>query len=124
MFRPSGKRQRSGLAVMLASLALMFAALGGGSLVFAAGPGDNGLGTPNNGTKAAVTVGGSVTAAANSATMNAGAKMTCSTTDSVLGFTGSFTLNATVDSGSQFVLYLVNNNGSNASPAGNVADNY
>ncbi|HEX5465959.1 MAG TPA: hypothetical protein VFW92_04695 [Candidatus Limnocylindrales bacterium] len=123
LFHLGRTRRRSGPAVVLATVAMLGVALGGGSIAFAAGPGNNGLGTPNDGSTSAVMVGGSVTAAGGSATMNTNATMSCTSNDSVLGFSGSFTLDKTVDSGSRFVVYLVPNNGSDANPSTNVAAN-
>ena len=54
--------------------------------------------------------------------MAADAVMTCDGT-SVDGVTGSFTLTKTLDVGSKITIYMVPNNGSDASPAGNVTKN-
>ena len=89
---------------------------------FAAGPGNNGLDPTGNGTKSNATAGGSLSAAGGSATMAADAVMTCDGT-SVGGVTGSFTLTKTLDVGSKITIYMVPNNGSDASPAGNVTKN-
>jgi len=103
-------------AVMVAVAALTPAT------VFAAGPGNNGLDPTGNGTKSNATVGGSLADAGGSATMAADAVMTCDDT-SVDGVTGSFTLTKTLDVGSTITIYMVPNNGSDASPAGNVTKN-
>ena len=103
-------------AVMVAVAALAPAT------AFAAGPGNNGLDPTGNGTKSNATAGGSLSAAGGSATMAANAVMTCDDT-SVDGVTGSFTLTKTLDVGSTITIYMVPNNGSDASPAGNVSKN-
>jgi len=92
------------------------------SPVLAAGPGGNGTGKPDGGPTSDVTIGGSTTAAANSATMGT-ATMFCSGGD-VSTFSGTFTLSTNVDNGSTIVLWLAANNGSDASPAANVSKNY
>ncbi len=89
---------------------------------FAAGPGNNGLDPTGNGTKSNATVEGSLSDAGSSATMTGDAVITCDGT-SVDGITGSFTLGKTLDIGSKITIYMVPNNGSNASPAGNVTKN-
>jgi hypothetical protein len=117
--RRSGNLRTAGwlaAAVMVAVAALAPAT------AFAAGPGNNGLDPTGNGTKSNATVGGSLSAAGSSATMAAGAVMTCDDT-SVDGVTGSFTLTKTLDVGSTITIYMVPNNGSDASPAGNVSKN-
>jgi len=103
-------------AVMVAVAALTPAT------AFAAGPGNNGLDPTGNGTKSNATVNGSLADAGGSATMAADAVMTCDDT-SVDGVTGSFTLNKTLDVGSKITIYMVPNNGSDASPAANVTKN-
>jgi hypothetical protein len=92
------------------------------SPVLAAGPGGNGTGKPDGGPTSDVTIGGSTSAAANSATMGT-ATMFCSGGD-VATFSGTFTLSTNVDSGSTIVLWLAANTGSDASPAANVSKNY
>jgi hypothetical protein len=92
------------------------------SPALAAGPGDNGSGWPDGGPKSDATVDGSASATANTASMNT-AKMFCDGS-SAGHFTGSFDLTEDMDAGSTIVLYLAANNGSNASPAGNVSKNY
>ena len=87
--------------------------------VQAAGPGNNGLDATGNGTTSNATVGGSLAGAGSSATLSATAKMFCSGT-SVGSIDGTLTLSKTLDVGSVITLYMVPNNGSNASPAGNV----
>jgi hypothetical protein len=94
----------------------------GASPALAAGPGDNGDGWPDGGPKSSATVGGSASAVAGGATMNK-ATMFCNGT-SASSFSGSFTLTKDFDAGSTIVVYLSANNGSNASPAGNVSKNY
>ncbi|HEY3522225.1 MAG TPA: hypothetical protein VGK63_00855, partial [Candidatus Limnocylindrales bacterium] len=49
--------------------------------------------------------------------------MACSG-NNVGSISGTFTLSQDVDAGSTVVIYLIPNNGSNATPAENVADNY
>ena len=88
----------------------------------AAGPGNNGLDPTGNGTKSNATVNGSLADAGGSATLNADGVMTCDGT-SVGSISGTFTLNTTLDVGSKITLYLVPNNGSDASPVGNVPKN-
>ncbi|HEX5452138.1 MAG TPA: hypothetical protein VFW86_07070 [Candidatus Limnocylindrales bacterium] len=119
----STHRRRSGVALLTSSALLVWAALGGGSFVLAAGPGDNGLGTPTDGTQSNATVSGSLSGAANSATMGQNAQMFCTGTD-VKSFAGAFTLNKDLDDGSTIVVYLAANNGSDANPAENVSKNY
>ena len=117
--RGSGNIRTAGwlaAAVMVAVAALAPAT------AFAAGPGNNGLDSTGNGTKSNATAGGSLSAAGSSATMAANAVMTCDDT-SVDGVTGSFTLTKTLDVGSTITIYMVPNNGSDASPAGNVTKN-
>ncbi|MBA2381855.1 MAG: hypothetical protein H0V73_07065, partial [Chloroflexi bacterium] len=92
------------------------------SAALAAGPGNNGHEATGNGTTSDATAGGSLSAAAGSATLQANAEMFCTNT-SVGHIDGTFTLNETLDVGSQITLYLVPNNGSNANPAGNVTKN-
>jgi hypothetical protein len=119
MTRRSGNLRTAGwlaAAIMVAVAALAPAT------AFAAGPGNNGLDPTGNGTTSNATVGGSLSAAGGSATMAAGAVMTCDGT-SVDGVTGSFTLTKTLDVGSTITIYMVPNNGSDASPAGNVTKN-
>jgi hypothetical protein len=89
---------------------------------FAAGPGDNGSGWPDGGPKSDATIDGSASAVENTASMN-NAKMFCDG-ESAGHFTGSFDLTEDMDAGSTIVVYLAANNGSNASPAGNVSKNY
>ena len=90
--------------------------------VFAAGPGNNGQDPTGNGTKSNATVNGSLSDAGGSATMNADGVMFCDGT-AVGSIGGTFTLNETLDVGSKITIYLVPNNGSDASPAGNVSKN-
>jgi hypothetical protein len=92
------------------------------SPAFAAGPGDNGSGWPDGGPKSDATIDGSASAVENTASMN-NAKMFCDGS-SAGHFTGSFDLTEDMDEGSTIVVYLAANNGSNASPAGNVSKNY
>jgi hypothetical protein len=105
------------VGMVFAAVAMPFA-----SPVLAAGPGGNGTGQPDGGPTSDVTIGGSTTAAANSATMGT-ATMFCSGGD-VSTFSGTFTLSTNVDSGSTIVLWLAANTGSDASPAANVSKNY
>ena len=119
MTRRSGNLRTAGwlaAAIMVAVAALAPAT------AFAAGPGNNGLDPTGNGTTSNATAGGSLSAAGSSATMAADAVMTCDGT-SVDGVTGSFTLTKTLDVGSKITIYMVPNNGSDASPAGNVTKN-
>jgi hypothetical protein len=103
--------------------ALIAAALAGPATpsVLADAPGGNGTGQPTGGPKSDATL-GTPAGAANSATMNS-ATMSCNGT-AVGSLSGSFDLTKDLDSGSKIVVYLVPNNGSNASPAGNVSKNY
>ncbi len=90
--------------------------------VLAAGPGNNGQDPTGNGTKSNATVNGSLSDAGGSATMNADGVMSCDGT-AVGSIGGTLTLNKTLDVGSKITIYMVPNNGSNASPAGNVTKN-
>ncbi len=56
-------------------------------------------------------------------TMLANATLSCDAGDSVLGLAGHFTLSAMAGANTHVVIYLTPNNGSDASPAGNVEDN-
>src|SRR4051794_26232159 len=56
-------------------------------------------------------------------TMVANATLSCDAGDTVLGVSGHFTLSGTAAAGTSVVVYLTPNNGSDASPAGNVEDN-
>ncbi len=121
------KSQRTRLARRLSWLVvvgMVFAsvAMPGAGSVLAAGPGDNGGGQPDGGPTSDVTIGNSKSAAAGSATMGT-ATMFCDGS-AAKAFTGSFTLTKNVDAGSTIVLYLAANNGSDATPAGNVSKNY
>src|SRR3954453_5174767 len=96
----------------LAVAGLVGAALVAPGAVSAAGPGgDDNL--PNSGDTSNT---GGVTPTMGTA------EMTCDD-GSVLGVSGSFTLDGTAPAGSYVVIYLTPNNGSDASPAGNVEDN-
>jgi hypothetical protein len=117
--RPRLARRLSWLAVLSLTSAALFAP---SSAVLAAGPGDNGNGWPDGGPKSSGTVDGSASGVAGGATMN-NAKMFCDGT-SANHFSGSFDLNKDFDAGSTIVVYLSANNGSNASPAANVSQNY
>ncbi len=68
-------------------------------------PGNNGGDPTGNGTKSNATVGGSLSAAGSSATMDKDAVMVCSDTN-VGSLTGTFTLSKTLDVGSKIVIYL------------------
>jgi hypothetical protein len=102
-------------AVMVAVAALTPAT------AFAAGPGNNGLDPTGNGTKSDATVNGSLSDAGGSATMGT-AVISCDGSN-VSEISGSFKLDKTLDAGSTITIYMVPNNGSNASPAANVAKN-
>src|SRR5262245_52624189 len=118
-------RRRSGVvrsSAWVAAGAMLAVALLAPSTVFAAGPGNNGLDSTGNGTTSNAKVGGSLSAAGNSATMNADAVLACSGTNAG-SVTGSFTLTKDLDAGSTITIYLVPNNGSNANPEGNVSRN-
>jgi hypothetical protein len=56
-------------------------------------------------------------------TMIAGATISCDSGNNVNDISGRFTLSGTGGAGTYVVIYLTPNNGSNASPAGNVEDN-
>src|SRR3954454_5952889 len=88
----------------------------------AAGPGNNGLDATGNGTKSNATVSGSLADAGGSAKLNADGVMTCEDT-AVGSISGTLEITSTLDVGSKITLYLVPNNGSDASPAGNVSKN-
>ena len=82
--------------------------------VMAAGPGgDDNL--PNSGHTS--NTGGIVPA------MLANATLSCDAANSVLGLGGHFSLGSAAGSGTSVVIYLTPNNGSDASPAGNVEGN-
>lgn len=122
---PRGARSRlarrlSWLAVLALTSAALFVPTT--SPVLAAGPGDNGNGWPDGGPKSSATVDGSASDVAAGAKMNP-AEMFCQGT-SADHFSGSFELLKDFDAGSTIVVYLVANNGSNASPAANVSKNY
>ena len=122
---PRGARSRlarrlSWLAVLALTSAALFVPTT--SPVLAAGPGDNGNGWPDGGPKSSATVDGSASDVAAGAKMNS-AEMFCNGT-SANHFSGSFELLKDFDAGSTIVVYLVANNGSNASPAANVSKNY
>ena len=93
----------------------------GTPIVLADAPGGNGTEQPSGGPRSNATL-GTAAAAGNSATMN-DATMSCAG-DSVSSVTGSFDLTKNLDAGSTIVVYLVPNDGSNASPVANVSKNY
>ena len=93
----------------------------GTPIVLADAPGGNGTEQPSGGPRSNATL-GTAAAAGNSATMN-NATMSCNG-DSVSSVSGSFDLTKDLDAGSTIVVYLVPNDGSNASPAANVSKNY
>ncbi|HEX8939577.1 MAG TPA: hypothetical protein VF763_05390 [Candidatus Limnocylindrales bacterium] len=106
-----------------ASSALLLLALVGPAAgsALAAAPGANGKGTPIGGQTSHATLGGSVPAAADSATMGS-AEIWCAA-GQVGRIWGSFTLGRTLDASSSIVVYLVPNTGSDA-PAATVSANY
>ena len=111
---------RSRLLGLIGGAALV-AALIAPSVALGAGPGNNGLDATGNGTKSNATVGGSLADAGNSVDMGT-ATLSCQG-DSAGSVAGSFTLTKDLDVGSKITVYLVPNNGSNATPEGNVAKN-
>ena len=113
--------RRAGWLAVAGMIAMALAGPSAG-IVRAAGPGNNGLDPTGNGTKSNATVGGSLADAGNSATMGSAAVLFCSGTNAG-SLVGSFTLTKTLDVGSTIVVYLVPNNGSNATPAANVSKN-
>jgi hypothetical protein len=123
--RSSRRQRRTGLirslAWLFASGLLTVAALAPAS-VSAAGPGNNGLDPTGNGTTSNATVGGSLAAAGSSATLDQNAEMFCTGTN-VGHIDGQLTLTKTLDVGSKLTLYMVPNNGSNATPVANVTKN-
>jgi hypothetical protein len=109
---------------VVAMLAIAILGPSAGSTL-AAGPGNNGLDPTGNGTTSNATVGGSLSAAGDSATMDnsqTAASLSCNGL-SATSASGRFTLTKDLDVGSKITVYLVPNNGSNASPAGNVSKN-
>jgi hypothetical protein len=117
--RPRLARRLSWLAVA----ALVTAAIVGPGtpIVLADGPGGNGTEQPSGGPRSSATL-GTAAGAGNSATMN-NATMSCNGS-SVSSVSGSFDLTKTLDAGSTIVVYLVPNDGSDASPLANVSKNY
>ena len=121
------RRRSSGGTILrkagwLAAASMLLVGAFAPTTALAAGPGNNGQDPTGNGTTSHATVGGSLSAAGSSATLAADATMFCSGT-SVGSIVGSLTLTKTLDVGSVITLYMVPNNGSNASPASNVTKN-
>src|SRR4051794_38831234 len=121
---PSVRRGgRLRIAGWLAAGSMVLVGILAPAAALADGPGNNGLDATGNGTKSNATVNDSLTAAGDSATLsNSDAVISCDGT-TVSSISGTFTLNKTLDVGSTITLYLAPNNGSNASPAGNVSKN-
>jgi hypothetical protein len=102
------------IASRLAAAGVLGAALLLPAAALAAGPGgeDN---LPNSGHQSNT---GGLTP-----TMIANATISCDANDSVKSISGQFTLSGTGAAGTYVVIYLTPNNGSDASPAGNVENN-
>src|SRR5262245_5817471 len=102
------------VAGWVAVAGLLGAALVSPAAVSAAGPGsDDNL--PNSGHTSNT---GGITP-----TFIANAVMTCTEDSSVTNVSGQFTLSGTAGAGTFVVIYLTPNNGSDATPAGNVENN-
>lgn len=122
--RPRGRQSLIVLWIALFGLSLLiqYSQFMAPASVFAAGPGNNGLDPTGNGNTSDATAGASLSAAGGSATMGTNAVLLC--TDSNVGsLSGSFTLTKDLDVGSKITVYLVPNNGSDASPVPNVPKN-